>query len=529
MSAGAFAGPPDDRRPRKKKEKKKSYGKAAKVGVLWTVAQQLMRHGVAIPASMVMARLLSPGEFGIAAAAAFFVTFTHRMTELGLNAALVRLKKLRPDHESSVFAVSLALGVLSWGALVAAAPLVGDFFRSAEVGRVVSISAWAFLITPWSTVPSALLHRRLRFKAMAVVDWAGTIVGAVLAIVLAWRGYSYWSLVYGQLASTGVTVVAKMAVAWWTPSLRVSREALSELWSFGIGVQTKRILEFATQNLDNLLVGRTIGIVALGLYDKAFMTVQRVHQTLNLGPAVSFRIFAILQDDTSRFRRAYQKVLLTVAVLSIPPLAVCVIVAPHLFEVMYGATWLPAVPAFQVLCLASMIKLTSTHAARANEAKGLIWRQVMQHVAYVILIVLGVWVGSRWGITGVAVGVLSARLTLAVLIHNLLRQAIDASWSDMLRPLVPGAAVGAVTVAVVAGAGALVRQFDPQPQVLLLLAVQALAAVLVYVPLVAYSPFQDLRAVVRETIEDFAPRLLRWAPTVPPPAPAPDVTLTKVG
>lgn len=522
------AGDPAGKATNKRKKKGAgSYGKTAKVGVLWTVAQQLMRHGIGLPVSMVMARLLSPSEFGIAAAAAFFVTLTHRMTELGLNAALVRVKHLRADHESSVFVVSLVLGAASWLGLTLAAPLVGDFFRSVDVGRVVAVTAWAFLITPWSTVPSALLHRALRFKAMAVIDWLGAITSAPVAILLAWYGFSYWSLVYGQLAGTAVTVVAKMLAAWWTPRVTVSRQALGELWSFGLGIQAKRVLEFGTQNLDNLLVGRTIGIAALGFYDKAFMTVQRLHQTLNLGPAVSFRIFAILQDDLARFRRAYQKVLLTVAVFGIPPLAVCVVVAPQLFEVLYGPRWLEAVPVFQVLCVAGMVKLTSAHAARANEAKGLIWRQVLQHVGYVVLMVLAVWVGSRWGITGVAVGVLSARLGLAILIQDLLRKAIDASWREMLRPAVPGVILAAVVSAAVLATEHLVRHFIPSVPLLVLLIIQAGVAVITYLPLMVYSPFSDLRLVVRETVEEFAPRFSRWAPAAP--AAVPDVNLTKIG
>jgi O-antigen/teichoic acid export membrane protein len=521
--------PPPDQplRPEKKPKKgKKTYGKTAKLGALWSVARQLIRHGIGVPASMVMARLLSPAEFGVAAAASFFLTLTSRITELGLNQALVRVKVLRPEHKSSVFMVSLGFGVLTWLGLMLAAPFIGHFFRSADVTKVVSVTAWGFLITPFSTVPSALLQRDMRFKAMSFIDWLDVVIGAVVAIVLAWMGWSYWSLVYGQLTANSVTVITKMSFARWVPNFRISRAALNELWSFGVGIQIKRVLEFGAQNLDNLLIGKTIGIAALGLYDKAFMTTQRLQQTLNLGPAVSFRIFAILQDDAARFLRAYRKVLLTIGVVSVPPLAVCAATAPQLFAVMYGSKWMAAVPAFQILCLATTIKLTSAHATRANEAQGLIWRQVLQHVGYVLLIAVGVWIGSRWGITGAACGVVVARFTLAVLIHNLLRRTLGATWGQMIGPALPG-----VTLAVAMGGIALatelvLRQFVPTVSPLALLSTQGVVAVLAYVPCVVYSPFQDLRAIVRETVEDFAPRFASW---VPAPAALPEVNLTKAG
>lgn len=503
-------------RHKRRRRKGASYGKTAKLGAIWSVVRQVVRHGIGIPTSMIMARLLSPVEFGVAAAAAFFLLMASRMTELGLNAALVRVKVLKAEHNSSVFVVSLGLGVLAWLGLAAAGPWVGRFFNSPEVGQVLPVAALAFLYSPFSTVPSALLQRQMRFKATSLADWLDTLTGAVFAIILAYMGYSFWSLVYSQLAAGLVNVATKMYLARWRPSLGFSWPALRELCSFGLGIQLKRGLEFGAQNLDNLLIGRLLSISALGLYDKAFMTAQRLLQMLNLGPAVSFRIFAIIQDDAERFRRAYQKVLLTVGVVGFPPLAVAMVTAPQLFEVMYGVQWLPAVPAFQVLCLATIVKLASAHATRANEAKGMIWQQVLQHILYVVAIVAGVWVGSSWGIWGAACGVLAARALLAVLIQDLLQRSIGAHWIEMLRPAVPGVAISTAACVVVVATELLLRRAVPDLAAWQLLGVQAVVATLTYGGLVLLSPFSDVRALVRETLSDFAPRLAAWYG--PPPA-----------
>lgn len=502
----------------------KSYGKIAKVGAIWTVLRQIGKHGIAIPTSMVMARLLTPTEFGVTAAAGFFLLMANRTNELGLNAALVRAKNLRPEHNSSVFLFAMALGVVAWLALTVSAPWVGVFFRSPDVGHVLTVTAFMFLITPWSTVPSAMLQRQLRFKAISLADWFDSVISSSVAIVLAWWGFSFWSLVYSQLAAAAVHAAVKITLTRWRPSLRFSWPALRELLSFGVGLQVKRFLEFAAGNLDNLLIGRFIGITALGLYDKAFMTTQRLQHTLNLGPAVSFRIFAIIQDDDARFRRAYQKILLTVGLVAMPPLILCVVIAPQLFEVMYGARWLACVPAFQVLCVATIVKLISAHATQANEAKGQIWRQVWQKVPYVAMIVLGVWIGSYWGITGAACGVLVARLVLAVLVQRLLRESINGTWREMLMPLVPGVVLATVTAGVALATEALVRLWLPASPPLTLLSMQAVVAGLAYASLVIFSPFKAVRDVVRETVQDFAPRLVKWLP-----GPISETQLTKVG
>ena len=502
----------------------KSYGKTAKLGAIWSVVRSLSKQLIAIPTSMIMARLLSPEEFGVAAAAGFFMLMASRSTELGLNTALVREKNLKPVHNSSVFVVSVVLGVVSWLTLTLAAPAVGRFFRSPEVGQVLPWAALMFLFTPFSTVPSALMQRQLRFKATSVADWLDSLTGSITAILLAWAGFGFWSLIYSALAAGVVQVIAKNWLARWRPSFRFSWPALRELLSFGLGIQAKRFLEFGAGNLDNLLIGRFISITALGLYDKAFMTAQRLQQTLNLGPAVSFRIFAIIQDDLPRFRRAYGKVLLTLGVVSIPPLAVCAAVGPQLFEVMYGVRWLACVPAFQILCIATAVKLISAHTTQANEAKGLVWRQALQKVIYVIFIVLGVGIGSWWGITGAAWGVLAARIILMFLVQRLLQQAMEASWPEMYQPLAPGTLIAVVLSGVVLLTEIVVRASFAHTPALALLAIQGIVAAPVFVLLVLYSPFASVRNVVRETITDFAPRFASWLP-----APAIEPELKKVG
>ena len=151
----------------------------------------------------------------------------------------------------------------------------------------------------------------MRYKAKTVVDWSGTLTYSVVAVALAWNGWSFWSLVYAELARTTVLTTAYLCLGRWRPSVRFSSTAMREMLSFGIGIYAKRLLDYGTQNLDNLVVGRVLGLTALGLYDKAFNTVNKIASRLTLnGPNVTFRIFALIHEDRERFRRAYRKVLL---------------------------------------------------------------------------------------------------------------------------------------------------------------------------------------------------------------------------
>ena len=189
--------------------------------------------------------------------------------------ALVRMKHVEPEHISSVFLISVGMGVASWAALALSSPWIGRFFNSPEAGQVVPIAALTFIIASIGTVPSALMTREMRYKAKTVVDWSGTLTYSVVAVALAWSGWSFWSLVYADLVKTAVLTTAYLCLGRWRPTLRFSSAALREMLSFGIGIYAKRVLDYATQNLDNLVVGRVLGITALGLYDKAFNVVNQ--------------------------------------------------------------------------------------------------------------------------------------------------------------------------------------------------------------------------------------------------------------
>lgn len=498
----------------RQREMKKSYGRTAKKGAAWSVVRQGGHELIGIPFSMVMARLLSPNEFGVAVAGSFFVLLAARLTQFGFPAAIVRIKEVREEHTSSVFVVSMIIGILSYTALALSAPAIGRFFQSPDAGALVRIAALAFLISPFSSVANALITRELRFRAMALADWTDGLVGAVVTIALATAGWSYWSIVYGNVVATLARVVLQMYLSGWWPSLRFSRSALRELLSYGLGVQTKRLLEYAAANLDTLVVGRMLDMTSLGFYDKAFSTMNRLVNRLTLGQA-PFRIFAIIYEDRERFQRAYSRLILSVTMLGYPALAACIVVATPLFEVLYGSRWQAAVLPFQVLCFGGMLKLLNNYGSQANEAVGHVWLQAARQGVGTILVVVGAAVGSFvGGISGAAIGVTAAMAVLTVIMQELVRRSVHMSWKTMLAPQLPALACTAVVVGVLAAMLRLLAAIVPHAPAWQQLCVLGVAGASAYFLFILYGPFDDLREIVLETADDMLPapfsRGLRW-------------------
>jgi O-antigen/teichoic acid export membrane protein len=488
----------------------KFYGRAALAGIAWSwfavVGIQLMW----LPTTMITARLLSPEDFGITATASFFVALATRLTQFGFNAALLRMKEIDDDHANSIFVMNVVLGLASWLVLALSAPQIAEFFRSPATGQILPIAALVFVAVPIGTVPAALLARDLRYKELTLIVWINAFSGSISTVVLAWGGYGYWSLVYGQLISTVLSSVAKLYYGGWTPRFRFTMAAARDMFSFGFGIYALRLVEYSALNLDSMAVGRMMGMASLGYYDKAFNLMTHVLDRLSqAGPVISFRVFAVIQDEHERFRRGYRKVTLSVTLLGYPLLAVLAFAAEPVFLVLFGRAWLVAVPAFQILCAAACFKLLNAYSASVVEAAGHVWAEVWRQVVYVVLIVAGVVALRSWGTSGAAVAVLAASLVMTLLLHQLLHATTPVTLSDMLMPQVPAIACAIGLLAFLAAVDVAVDL--PARAVWLRLLVTGSVSTSFYLLFVWFVPVRAVQELRADVLEHASPVLRRLA------------------
>jgi PST family polysaccharide transporter len=493
----------------------KSLGKTAKHGVVWSFLREGVTEVILFPVSMVVARLLTPAEFGVAAAVLFFVQLAARLADLGFNAALVRAKELTEDQTSSVFWATLGIGMLCFLSLVAASPFVARFYQYPDMAWLLRVGALSFLIVPFGSVSGALMVRDNRFRELSIVDWCYCLTFAVLSVTLASLGFSYWSLTLARVASHVSQAAARLWFAGWRMPRVFSRRALGDMLSFGLGMQAKRLLDYAANNVDNLVVGKAMGLTALGFYDKAFSTMNRFLARLNTGgPQTMFRIFAMMQDDYQRFGRAYRRVMLGATLFGFPFLAVLVVSAPSLMVVLFGANWLPAAAPFQVLGIAGMFRMINSYASAAIQAFGKVWLEVLSQIAYVALIAGGVFVARGRGVLGAAEAVFVATAVMSVLMHVVLRKVTGLTWGQIFGPLAPGLACAASTAAItVLVHTAAQKVFGTLPPVVSLGLQLGVGAVWGLVFLVTF-PHAGMREVVTEGIQDLTPASVRRHPWV---------------
>ena len=485
-----------------------SLGRVARTSVMWAYLRTGLIALIGIPTAIVLARLLSPADFGIAAAATFFGQLAGRLSSGGMGSALVRIKDLREDHISSIFVINVGLTALCAVSLVAGAPYIGRFYGTAEVGWVMPMVAINYALGGLSMVQQALLTRDLRYRELATIGSADMAVSAVTAVVFAAFGFRYWSLVIGEVCGAFVKWIWGAHLTGWHVRLKFVPEAARELSSFALGSFSRRTVEHFTQNAGHLVVGRFLGTTSLGFYDKAFALANNLYQRMTtVGSSVSFRIFAIIQDEPERFSRAYRKVIMTVTLLGYVAFGAIGTMAPHLIVVAFGETWRFSVVPLQILCASFALKLLNQYAIAASQARGWVWPHVWRQIVQVACIVVGVYLATPWGIDGAAVAVLGATVVMFFLTQTMMRAATGLGWADVLEPQVPAIATSALLVAMLWGADALLSPVVGPP---VILAVQMCAAAVFALAFAWWCPFREPRMLMHETVSDLSPRLAQW-------------------
>ena len=496
-------------KPGGKLAKQKNYGKTAKEGALWSLGRESVSQLMAIPTTLLLARLLSPSDFGIAAAATFFIQLGKRMGNMGLNTALVRMKDVREEHRASVFVINLSFGLFAWAALMLGAPAIGEYYNDPRVTGAVRLAATIFLVNFFGAVEYAVLQRDMKFRQIAMVEWTTPVVFFPVSVGMAWAGYGYWSLVLGQVLANSASTFAKVYFGRWKPSLRITRTGVAETVPFGLGVYAKRLLTYAAESLDSLIVGGLFGVTWLGFYDKAFNSADNLSNRMALGANVMFRIFAIIQDERERFVRAYSKVVLAGTIITVPVFCGLIVAAPQFIAVLFGEKWLPAVIPFQLLCASGALRLITRYASAAVQASGKIWGEVWRKVAQVVLIVSLLFLFRGWGIEGAAFGVFLSSLVLTILMQGLVRQIVGLSWRELLTPLLPSFVAAAGTALAVGAVTVAAREAAPGLSAFVLLPLQAAAGGLFWMSFTLFGRFRALQDVVDEVLDDVVPEFIR--------------------
>lgn len=446
-----------------------SVAASAKRGLVWTLSSNLLIQGVAFGVGVVLARLLSPADFGVFAVTGIFSGLAATVSNMGLGTALVQRKEITEVHCRSMLAANLASAATIVLILSLLAPWVGRYFKNPLATPILMLVAWNFFINATSSVSFSLMSRALRFRTIAQVETVTAVAHAAVAVSLAFSGFGVWSIAWAGIAQNLTRATMFVVAAGWRPRLAWNTAALRDLVGFGAGLTLSRIINYAAANVDYFVIGRRLGATELGYYTRAYslMTLPFTHLS-RVMMQVLFPAFARIQEDNARLIAGYAKVVTATSLVSFPFLVGLLLVAPSFVHVVYGAKWMPAVLPLQIMCVAGMMKSITTFSGAIVHAKGQIGAEVRRQIVYLAMLAAGTFAGSFYGTQGVAVAVVCASLIMLVMMQSLLNMITGASWRTYFAAIAPALAGAATMSAVVLVYQVVARRWlDPLSSVML--------------------------------------------------------------
>jgi O-antigen/teichoic acid export membrane protein len=470
-------------------------------GVRWKSLTRVVAVATRVIMVVVLARLLTPTEYGIAGMALVAASFGLLFTDPALGAALIQRPAIDERDRSTVFWLAGGIGLLLTVLGVALSGLIADFFGEGQVQELFAVCSLCFVVVSLSVAPRALLARRLAYRSLEIRDMVSIVAGGVAAVGVALAGFGAWAVVMNLVASTLVSTALVWILVDWRPHATFSRESARNLGAFSGRVFSASALSWGDLNLDKALVGRYLGAEALGPYSLAFAAMLLPQTTLGrpfnevLSPA-----FSRIQGDAERLERAWlRSKRLSVAVVA-PAVLALVVLAPDFVPVVFGAQWDDAILPLQLLCIggvaASLVNLHWAVLLARGEGSTLLrltfWSSLVRWAA--------VLVGLPWGIVGVAASYAGVRWLLVVPSTWFTTSAVSFRFWPALR-----AGTGMLPAAIAAAAaGFAVRQLllqtsTPQAARLVITAGAILASYLGIV--LATTP-----SVIREMLRIFRTR-----------------------
>lgn len=418
-----------------------SLGHRASRGTLITLAGQWSRTGLQLVSTVVLARLLAPEEFGLVAMVTAIVGVADLVREFGLSGAIVRLREIDDGLWSTLYRFSFVLGLATMAATAALAPAIAALYGDDRLVPLTLALAPIVLLNSIAMPLQARLQRELRFGAIAASDALSMAVGVAASIVAAALGAGVWALVLLTGTAAVYRVIAMLvAVRPRLGGARPIREIVPVLTTGGsiFGVQ---LLNYAARNLDNVLIGRTLGAATLGVYTRAYALLMLPISQLN-GPLarVGLPVLSRLQDDPEGYRRYVRVSMLVLSYALIPTFAVAAALSGPLVAILLGGQWTAAAPIFALLAIAGVAQGLGNVSGWLYVSLGRAHRQLVYFLVTKPIVIASFAVGLWWnGVAGLALlyGLVSCALLVPgflLAIRGTFVRAGDV-FAPVVRPL----------------------------------------------------------------------------------------------
>lgn len=418
-------------------------------GVAWTSLDQVATLGFSFVIGVILARLLSPSDYGLLAMIAIFNAIAFAFINSGFGNALIRKPDLTEDDNSTAFYFNVVAGVVMTGVIWLIAPLAATFYDKPILTQLLRVEGFLLIISSLTIVQNTQLSRALNFKAKMIINITSQVIAGVVAIYAAYHGFGVWSLVIQHFANSIIRLILLWIISPWRPRGKWNKASFRYLWGFGSKMLASGLLDTIYTNIYPIVIGKFYSASDLGQYKRArdFASIPSAGLT-GVIQQVTFPVLSQIQEDVARLSRNYRRMLRFTVFLVFPMMIGMAVLAHPLVISLVTDKWAQCVPYLQVLCLSFLWYPVHAINLTLLQVKGRSDLFLRLEIIKKVIITIAIIISVPYGIMGICIGsVCSSIICLAINTYytgKLIQVGFFRQMMDMTPTLLASLAMGAV-------------------------------------------------------------------------------------
>jgi len=408
-------------------------------GLKWSYLDTGINAVLQIGYTAVMARLLSPADFGLVTMANVVLRFGSYFAQMGVGAALVQKKNLSQEDIRAGFTSNILLAVLMFVLIWAAAPLSVYLFKNPEIIAIVRWLALSFILSGLSTTAVSLLRRNLAFRSLALIDIISFIIGyGGFGIIMALNGFGVYSLVGASLSQSAILAILSYIFIRHNVTFIFEWKYFKQLYGFGGRVSIISFMEFISSNLDTMVIGHFLGNVALGFYNRAYMLVNLPMQYLVTSfSRVLMPSYSQIQDQTLRLKKAYLTSIMLVASILIPACWGLSVAAREVVLIVLGEKWIASIPILKILAIAVPFNMLTYLSGSLLEALAELNIKILIQISNILLLLALFFFLGKFGVLGYAFSLVICQSVIFIAYLFVTKKRMQIKSRELLQVYMP--------------------------------------------------------------------------------------------
>ena len=423
--------------------------------MVWSAVQKYSTMLISFVSDIILARLLTPYDFGCIGMLAIFLVLAETFIDGGFGSALIQKKRPTQVDYSTVFYWNLGMAFLLYVVLFFCAPIIARFYEIPLLCSLLRVQGVILFIYALNVIQRNQLKKKLNFKVLSIITVISQVVALVVTILMAYRGLGVWSLVAKNLVASAITSVFFWFYVKWRPILVFSWQSFKELFGFGFYMFLTHLVTNFSTRFQGLLIGKIYNPTTMGFYSKASGTENLASSSISqVMTQVTYPLYAEIQDSKEMLQNVVKRLTMTLSYITFPLMFILILIAKPLFILLYTEKWLQSIPYFQVLCIAGLAHCLQSVNMQTISAIGkskvtFVWT-IVKRLVGIGLIVGGL---ALWGMKGLLCGAVLNEWFSYFVNMGLVSMYVGYKWYRQLWDLFPVLAASIIVAIVSYGCG----------------------------------------------------------------------------